>query len=79
MISHIHYDHADADQDVNCMLGIHRMPELAAGGVIGEPAARYYSFMGFVPDPTPLMQETGPAVAAALVEDGVDVVLLTPG
>jgi hypothetical protein len=34
--------------------------------------------MGAIHDPTPLVEETAPEVAAKLAEDGVDAVLLTP-
>lgn len=34
--------------------------------------------MGYIPDPTVLISETGPAVARMLVADGPDLVLLVP-
>lgn len=79
LISDTHYDHADGDQDINCIFGLHRLHELAAEGVIGAVAPRHFGLMGFVPNPASLIAESAPAVAAALAEDAVDLVLLTPG
>ena len=79
MISDTHYDHSDADHDINCILGIHRLHELAAEGFIGDVAPRHFGFMGFIPDPAQLISTTAPEAADMLVEDEVDLVLLTPG
>ncbi len=79
MVSDTHYDHSDADQDINCLMGIHRLHELAEDGVIGEVAPRFFGFMGFIPRPQGLVEESAPAVADMLVKDEVDLVLLTPG
>ena len=38
-ITHTHYNHLDADQDINCMFPIERLPELQGDGVIGGVAA----------------------------------------
>jgi hypothetical protein len=46
--------------------------------MVGELSARHFSFMGAIHDPTPLVEKTAPEVAGKLVEDRVDVVLLTP-
>jgi D-proline reductase (dithiol) PrdB len=79
MISDDHYDHSDGDRDINCLFGISRLAELAAEGFIGEAAPRHFGLMGFIPDPSGLLETTAPEIAAKLVEDRVDVVLLTPG
>jgi D-proline reductase (dithiol) PrdB len=47
-------------------------------GFVGGLGPRHFSFMGAIHDPTPLVEETAPEVARKLVEDDVDVVLLTP-
>ncbi|MDA0256708.1 MAG: glycine/sarcosine/betaine reductase selenoprotein B family protein [Chloroflexi bacterium] len=78
-IDHEHYSHADADRDVNCMLPIERLRELAAAGEIGEVAPRHVGLMGCISDPTELSERTAPAIAELLVRDNVDLVLLTPG
>jgi D-proline reductase (dithiol) PrdB len=77
--AHDHYDHTDAEEDPNCVFPIDRLRELAADRVIGSVAAEHVGFMGFVPNPTRLMREIAPEVAARLKRDGVDAVILSPG
>jgi D-proline reductase (dithiol) PrdB len=79
MISDSHYDHSDADADINCMFPIVSLRKLAEEKVIGSLADKFYGFMGFVPNPKELIQQTAPEVAQALRDENVDVVILTPG
>ncbi|MEL7654951.1 MAG: glycine/sarcosine/betaine reductase selenoprotein B family protein [Bacillota bacterium] len=79
MITDSHYDHSDADSDINCMYPIVSLRELKKEGVIGSLANTLYGFMGFVPIPKYLIADTAPQVAKKLVDEKVDVVLLTPG
>ena len=81
MITHDYYDHADADRDVNIVLPLERMRELAASGRIGGLARRHYSFMGHIDGLhiRTLIEVTGREVAHFIREEGVDAVLLTPG
>jgi D-proline reductase (dithiol) PrdB len=79
MITHSHYNHADADRDINCLLPIERIRELAASGVIGSVAPMHYGLMGFIPDGRPLIESVGPRLGGVLCAQGVDVVLLSPG
>lgn len=79
VISDTHYDHVDADHDINCIFGLQRLHELAADGVVGEVAPRHFGFMGFIPEPAELVRSTAPEAADLLVEDEVDLVFLTPG
>ena len=65
--------------DPNVAYPIDRLRELADEGVIGEVAPRHFSFAGNQPDTVAEVRlDSGPACAAELVADGVDVVLLTP-
>jgi D-proline reductase (dithiol) PrdB len=79
-ITHNYYDHADADQDLNVVLPLERLRELAGLGEIGAVNARHFSFMGHILPPhiRTLMQVTAPQVADLLKQDRVDAVLLTP-
>ena len=81
MITHDYYDHSDADRDVNIVLPLDRLGEMAAEGVLGSLAARHYSFMGHIDGPhiLTLVEKTGREVAHFLREEDVDAVLLTPG
>jgi D-proline reductase (dithiol) PrdB len=78
MISHTHYNHGDADEDVNCMFPIDRLRELVEAGVVGSVGESCFGVMGFIPNGRHVVEETGPAIAARLKEEGTDVVLLTP-
>jgi D-proline reductase (dithiol) PrdB len=73
------FDHVGFSIDVNVVFPIDRLEELAARGVIGAVAPRHVSFAGNQPDDVSTVRlDSGPAAAAALLADGVDVVVLTP-
>lgn len=65
--------------DLNVVYPIDRLEELASAGVIGDVAAKHYSFAGNQPDDVATIRiDSGPAAAAAMVAEGVDIVVLTP-
>jgi D-proline reductase (dithiol) PrdB len=73
------FDRAGFTADLNVVFPIDRLEELAERGVIGSVADQHYSFAGNQPDDVAtIIHDSGPAAAAALKADGVDVVLLTP-
>lgn len=73
------FDHTGFQVDLNVVYPIDRLEELAADGVIGEVAPRHFAFAGNQPDTvSELRLDTGPACAAELLADAVDVVVLTP-
>ena len=73
------FDTAAVKMDLNVVYPIDRLEELAAAGVIGSVARRHVSFAGNQPDDVSTVRlDSGPAAAAALRQDGVDVVILTP-
>jgi D-proline reductase (dithiol) PrdB len=80
-ITHDYYDHRAADRDVNCVLPLERLRELAAAGKVGGVAPRHIGTMGHIlgAQERRLVRETAPAIARLLVEDGVDYVLAAPG
>jgi D-proline reductase (dithiol) PrdB len=79
-ITHDYYDHRDADKDINIVLPITRLGELAAAGVIGAVAPSHYSFMGHIDGAklATLVHETAPRLGESLRGEGVDAVFLTP-
>ncbi len=79
-ITHKYYDHAAADRDINVVLPLGRLRELADEGQVGAVAPRAYSFMGHIDGRhlATLMDETAPAVADRLGADGAEAVFLTP-
>jgi len=73
------FDHTGFQIDLNVVYPIDRLEELAAEGVIGDVAQRHFAFAGNQPDTvSEIRLDTGPACAAELIADAVDVVLLTP-
>jgi D-proline reductase (dithiol) PrdB len=72
------FDHRGLQQDPNVAFPIDRVHELAARGRIGAVNHRHLSFMGSITAPGRLVRQTGPAAAARLRADGVDVALLVP-
>jgi D-proline reductase (dithiol) PrdB len=79
-ITHNYYDHSNAEKDFNIMLPLERVLALEATGEIGRVNHRHFSFMGHITDShvSTLVSETAPKVARLLVEDEVDIVILTP-
>ena len=78
-ITHDYYDHADAERDLNILLPIGLLRELAEHGRIGG-LGTCYSFMGHIEPPhvDTLLKQTAPQVAGLLKQARVDAVLLTP-
>jgi D-proline reductase (dithiol) PrdB len=79
-ITHKYYDHSAADRDLNVVLPLDRLQELAEAGRVGGVAPRMYSLMGHVDGDhvRTLMHTTAPAVARRLRDDGAQAVVLTP-
>ena len=72
------FDRSGWLQDVNVVLPVDRLRELADEGVIGSVADRHLAFAGNQNETmTTIRLDTGPAAAALLRRDGVDVVVLT--
>lgn len=78
MVTHNHYNHSDADKDINCLFPIDRLRELAFEGVVGEISNQLYGFMGFNPQPDRIVA-SAEEVASKLTAANVDVVLMSPG
>jgi D-proline reductase (dithiol) PrdB len=76
--SSVAFDKTAFIRDVNVVFPLDRLAELVAEGRIGRVGPRHYSLMGALPDVSRVRDETAPALAARLVDDGVDSVLLTP-
>ncbi len=77
-LSHRGYDTRRASADKNVVLPLDHLRAAAEEGRIGGLGPTVYSFMGYIADTEALLQETAPAVAAGLVGDGADLVLLAP-
>jgi D-proline reductase (dithiol) PrdB len=79
MVTHDHYDHRDADQDINCVFPIDRLRELAAAGVIGGVSDKHLGFMGYSQHLRDLYERAAPEMAKIIERSKADAVLLTAG
>jgi D-proline reductase (dithiol) PrdB len=72
------FDRSGIGQDLNVVYPVDRIDEMVADGVIGRAADTNLSFMGAQVDLSTIIQDTGPAAAQVLLDQEVDIVLLTP-
>ena len=79
MVSHGGYDNGDVNKDINCMFPIDRLKELVAAGFIKGIAPTHVGFMGGGGNQEKFKNETGPAIAKILKDEGVDAVIMTAG
>lgn len=77
-LHHLHIDRRFGSQDLDVVLPMRRLTELATDGVVGRPAATHYSIMGYQLRPEVLERETAPAIAFDMKAEGVDAVALVP-
>jgi D-proline reductase (dithiol) PrdB len=72
------FDRSGIAADLNVAYPLDRLDEMQTEGRIGAIATRHLSFTGPIMELSTLRIDTGPAAAKLLIDDGVDVVLLTP-
>ena len=72
------FDHSGLARDRNLVFPLDRLRELAAAGRLGALNRRHFSVMGSLTAVGRFIRETAPAIAAALVADGVEAALLVP-
>jgi hypothetical protein len=75
---HLHVAPQFVEEDLNVLLPLERLEELAQAGEIGRLAPSHYSYVGYVLDPTELIKVTTPKIIRNLRDEAVDVVLLVP-
>jgi D-proline reductase (dithiol) PrdB len=63
MVTHHHYDHSDADQDINVVFPLDVLQELKAEGVIGEVARKHIGYMGYTMQLKAMYEGTAPQIA----------------
>lgn len=80
MVTHHHYDHADADADINVVFPIDILRELADEGFIGEIARKHVGYMGYTMRLKNMYDETAPQIADEIDRGSrADAVILTGG
>ncbi|MEZ5305785.1 MAG: glycine/sarcosine/betaine reductase selenoprotein B family protein [Pyrinomonadaceae bacterium] len=80
MVTHNHYDHADADSDVNVVFPIDPLRELVDEGFIAGMAEKHIGYMGYTMQLKRLYEETAPAIAKEIERGSkANAVVLTGG
>ncbi len=79
MVIHEHYDHRDADADVNVVFPIDRLRELADEGIIKGVSDKHLGFMGYTQQFRDLYERAAPEMAKIILRSKADGVILTAG
>ena len=75
---HLHVDPRFGEADLDVVLPMRRLTELAAAGFVGRPAPTHYSTMGYILEPQELVEKTAPAIAERMRAEAVDAAALVP-
>jgi D-proline reductase (dithiol) PrdB len=79
-ITHHHFDHTDADQDINVVFPIDVLRDLKSEGFIGDIARKHIGFMGYTMRLKEMYEESAPKIAEEIDKGSrADLVLLTGG
>lgn len=77
--AHAYYDHADADEDINCVFPMDRLVELEYENVVASLNDVHFSLMGYVPEWQLIESGAARQIGDKLEKARVDVVFLSPG
>jgi D-proline reductase (dithiol) PrdB len=80
MVTHHHYDHRDADQDINVVFPIDVLRDLEAEGFIGGVAKKHIGYMGYTMQLKAMYEGTAREIANEIDKGSrADAVILTGG
>ena len=80
MVTHHHYDHSDADKDINVVFPIDVLRHLQAQGLIGGVAKKHVGYMGYTMQLKAMYEGTAPEIASEIDKGSrADAVVLTGG
>jgi D-proline reductase (dithiol) PrdB len=80
MVTHHHYDHSDADQDINVVFPLDVLRDLKEEGFVKELAKKHVGYMGYTMQLKAMYEGTAPEIANEIDRGSrADVVLLTGG
>jgi D-proline reductase (dithiol) PrdB len=80
MVTHNHYEHSDADEDINVVFPIEVLRQLKEEGFIGGIARKHIGFMGYTMRLKEMYEKTAPEIAEEIDKGSrADVVILTGG
>ena len=79
-VTHHHYDHADADQDINVVFPLDALRDLKEEGFVREVAQKHVGYMGYTMQLKAMYEGTAPEIANEIDRGSrADVVVLTGG
>ena len=80
MVTHHHYDHTDADADINVVFPLDVLRDLRDEGFIKAVARKHVGYMGYTMQLKAMYEGTAPEIANEIDRGSrADVVLLTGG
>lgn len=80
MVTHHHYDHSDADKDINVVFPIDVLRDLVHSGFVGGLARKHIGYMGYTMQLKAMYEGTAPRIANEIDKgSGADAVILTGG
>ena len=80
MVTHHHYDHSDANADINVVFPIEVLRDLKAEGFIRDIAKKHIGYMGYTMQLKAMYEGTAPEIANEIDRGSrADVVVLTGG
>ena len=80
MVTHHHYDHADADRDINVVFPIDALRDLKEEGFVRDVARNHFGYMGYTMQLKAMYEGTAPEIANEIDRGSrADAVLLTGG
>ena len=80
MVTHHHYDHTDADQDINVVFPLDALRDLRDEGFIGGIARKHVGYMGYTMQLKAMYEGTAPEIANEIDKGSrADAVVLTGG
>ena len=80
MVTHHHYDHTDADADINVVFPIDVLRDLKEEGFIKEIAKKHVGYMGYTMQLKAMYEGTAPQIANEIDRGSrADAVILTGG
>ncbi|HEY0077588.1 MAG TPA: glycine/sarcosine/betaine reductase selenoprotein B family protein [Pyrinomonadaceae bacterium] len=80
MVTHHHYDHTDADTDINVVFPIDVLRDLEAENFVGGLARKHIGYMGYTMQLKAMYEGTAPEIANEIDKGSrADAVVLTGG
>jgi D-proline reductase (dithiol) PrdB len=80
MVTHHHYDHSDADDDINVVFPLDALRDLQAEGFVRDIARKHVGYMGYTMQLKAMYEGTAPQIANEIDRGSrADAVVLTGG